>query len=105
MSEAGDRYRRAREIVLKRYANEKDALGRSQVWKIDAIDNDTKASVDSGLVNIFVDEVEEAFNQLERQEKAVKVPVQAVEEPPVLTEIKPAAPPNNANLGVDLGWD
>ena len=105
MSEAGDRYKRARDIVLKRYATKKDTLGRSQVWKIDAIDNDTKASVDSGLVEIFVDEVEEAYNQLERQETAVKIPVQAVEEPAVLSEVKPAAPPNNANLGVDLGWD
>ena len=105
MSKEGDRYKRARDMVLKQYATIKDAKGRSQEWKIEAIESDTKACKDSGLVETFVNEVEDAYNQLERAEEGFKVKVEVIKGEEVLAEVKPSVPPNNASHGIDLDWN
>jgi hypothetical protein len=65
MTELAERYRLAEEMVLHRYAVEKDEQGRSQEWKISAIAEDRKTKNDSHILKTFAVEVEATVDALE----------------------------------------
>lgn len=68
MSELGNIYKKAHQIVLNRYATEKDRQGRSQAWKVAAINEDKKVGKDTGLIKTYVDEVEATVDRLLSEE-------------------------------------
>jgi hypothetical protein len=64
MSRLGEIYKQAHEIVLNRYATEKDNLGRSQKWKIELLNEDKKNNRDSGLIQRYINEVEATVDKI-----------------------------------------
>jgi hypothetical protein len=70
MSELGDRYRLAEQIVLQKYSLEKDEQGRSQYWKVVAIEEDRRLNHDSHVLQSFVEDVEKTVDRL-----TVKTPI------------------------------
>lgn len=94
MSEMGDRYRKAQEIVLKRYATEPGEKGQSQEWKIKAIEEDRAGNrFNTSIMEIFADDVEREVNRL----LSIRPIVQKLSEKTcekVSTEpLKPSLPP------------
>jgi hypothetical protein len=81
MSQLGDLYAEAHRIVLDRYAKEKDKLGRSQVWKIDTLNEDRKADKNTGLVETYIDEVEDIVEKLLAGQLTEKEVVRIAAEP------------------------
>lgn len=66
MSKLGDNYKLATERVLNRWATEKDRFGRSQQWKIVALEEDRMTGKNSGVTVNFINEVEETVDVIER---------------------------------------
>jgi hypothetical protein len=66
MSKLGDNYKLATERVLNRWATEKDKFGRSQQWKIVALEEDKMTGKNSGVTVNFINEVEETVDMIER---------------------------------------
>lgn len=64
MSELGDRYRLAEQIVLQKYSLEKDEQGRSQYWKIAAIEEDRRLKRNSHILQSFVEDIEATVDRL-----------------------------------------
>jgi hypothetical protein len=64
MSELGDRYRLAEQIVLQKYSLEKDEQGRSQHWKVAAIEEDRRLNHDSRVLQEFVKDIEKTVDRL-----------------------------------------
>jgi len=64
MSELGDRYRLAEQIVLQKYSLEKDARGCSQFWKVAAIEEDRRLKRDSHILQQFAEDVEATVDRL-----------------------------------------
>jgi hypothetical protein len=62
LSELAQRYQKAEELVMARYASEKDRLGRSQFWKISAIAEDRRKERNTGLMDEFLKDVEQMVN-------------------------------------------
>jgi hypothetical protein len=81
MSQLGDLYAKAHKIVLDRYAKEKDRLGRSQIWKIDTLNEDRKADKNTGLVETYIDEVEDTVEKLLTGQLTEKETVEIAVEP------------------------
>jgi hypothetical protein len=116
MSELGDRYKQATEQVLREYDTEKDKLGRSQKWKLAAIEQDRTQGHDSGLIKQFTEDVETTVNRLESVKEVVATLCKKACEPPkkkqrkvAVEPIEPASPdspPTDTSVhGIDLGWD
>ena len=113
MTELASLYKQAEEMVLSGYATLKDDKGRSQSWKLDAIKQDRISNRRSGIVDIFVAEVEATVDRLQKTVEEVKqqeeilsklvgqTPQVETKHPPIQNSI----PPNNANLGIDLDWN
>jgi len=78
VSKLGDLYKKAHQIVLKRYMTEKDEYGRSQVWKVAAINEDKKVSKDTGLIKTYIDEVEATIDKLLSEEAKLEVSVESI---------------------------
>jgi len=70
MSELGERYKLAEQIVLQRYSLEKDEQGRSQHWKVAAIEEDRRLNHDSHVLQSFVEDVESTVDRL-----TIKTPI------------------------------
>jgi hypothetical protein len=111
MSELGNRYKQATEQVLHGYDTEKDKLGRSQKWKLSAIEQDRKEGRDSGLMKQFMEDVENTVNRLESVKQVVADLCKKACEPPKKKQQKVAAEPiepaspDTSKHGIDLGWD
>jgi hypothetical protein len=82
MSELGDRYRLAEQIVLQKYSLEKDEQGRSQYWKVAAIEEDRRLKHDSHILQSFVEDVEATVDRL-----TIKTPIVSHKSPLVATTI------------------
>jgi hypothetical protein len=82
MSQLGDLYANAHRIVLDRYAKEKDSLGRSQHWKVAAIEEDRRLKHDSHILQSFVEDVEATVDRL-----TIKTPIVSHKSPLVATTI------------------
>ena len=110
MSELGDRYKQATEQVLRKYETETDKLGRSQKWKLAAIETDRKSGHDSGLMKQFMEDVETTVNCLESVKEVVADLCKKACEPPkkqrkvAVEPIEPASPDPSVH-GTDLEWD
>jgi hypothetical protein len=64
MSELGDKYRLAEQIVLQRYSLENDKDGHSQKWRVTAIEEDRRLGRDSHILQQFAEDVEKTVDQL-----------------------------------------
>ena len=64
MSELGELYRLSEQIVLQRYSLEKDEHGRSQHWKVAAIEEDRRLGRDSRILQQFVKDIEATIDKL-----------------------------------------
>jgi hypothetical protein len=102
VSELGDRYKQATEEVLKRYETELDTKGRSQRWKLAAIEEDRKNGRDSGLMKDFAEQVEATVNRLNQVKIVVAALCKQACVPPTHNE---PAPTDTSVHGIDLGWD
>ena len=71
-------YKKATETVLKRWETEKDRHGHPQKWKIVALEEDRNNGKESGVVEMFVEEVERELNILEM--KPIEKSIDKVEE-------------------------
>ena len=111
MSEMGDRYKQADEIVLKRYVTEKGDRGQSQVWKIKQIADDRAAGKDSSVLQLHMLAVEKQVDTMEAVKpiivKLCQEACKTSSKQPVTTgPIEPATPPTDTSAhGIDLGWD
>jgi hypothetical protein len=117
MSELGDKYKRATEQVLHGYDTDKDKLGRSQKWKLTAIEQDKATGRDTGLMKQFIEDVEVAVNRLESVKEVVAnlckeacKPAKKMQRKVAAEPIEPASPnsppPADTSVhGIDLGWD
>ena len=65
MSETAERYKLAEELVLTKWTTERDSKGQCQKWKVKAVKDDRANKIDSGVLNIFVEEVEKIVTTLE----------------------------------------
>lgn len=97
MTESGNRYKTSTEIVLKKWATEKDEHGRSQNWKIEAFQKDRSEHVEnSSVIKEFVKEVEKMVDSLEniipKKVKPTVVQQQTSSVPISAEPIKPASP-------------
>jgi len=108
MSEAGDRYRMAEQLVFKRYLTEPGEKGQPQSWKIKAIEDDRESgNFDSGVMNLFAIDVEAEVARLESVapivvqmcQEVCKSSSSSVEVQP----LKPSEPPSPH--GMDLDWN
>ena len=70
MSELGELYRLSEQIVLQRYSLEKDEHGRSQHWKVAAIEEDRRLNRDTSILQEFINDVEKTVDRL-----TVKTPI------------------------------
>lgn len=111
MSELGERYKQATSEVLRRYDTEKDKLGRSQKWKLVAIEQDRAEGRDSGLMKQFMEDVEATVNRLESVKEVVAnlckeacKPAKKMQRKVAAEPIEPASPDTSVH-GIDLGWD
>jgi hypothetical protein len=60
----------AEQIVLQRYSLEKDEHGRSQHWKVAAIEEDRRLKRDSHILQQFAEDIEQVVDRI-----TVKTPV------------------------------
>jgi len=102
VSELGDRYKQATEEVLKRYETERDSLGRSQQWKLAAIEADRQAGRDSGLMKDFAEQVEITVNRIGQVKTVVAALCKQACVPPTHNEPTPA---DTSVHGIDLDWN
>jgi hypothetical protein len=72
MSELGEIYRLSGQIVLQKYSLEKDEHGRSQFWKVAAIEEDRKASRDSRILQKFVKDIEQTVDKLTVKKSTIR---------------------------------
>ena len=70
MSEMGELYKLSEQIVLQKYTLEKDGQGRSQYWKVAAIEEDRRLNRDTSILQEFVNDVEKTVDRL-----TVKTPI------------------------------
>ena len=114
MTEA-DLYRRAQEVVLKRYAVEPGSKGQSQEWKIRMLSMITSTpdnqltDYDIRTFHEYMADIEEEVNRIETAKPIIEEIYKKACEPPAVVEKKPAEPtdeslPENPH-GIDLGWN
>lgn len=109
----GDRYKLAAGMVFAHWGHMKDAMGRSQVWKVAAYHEDIAKGHDSSIVKEFVSEVEKNVATLIATKPVVEqlckkaCEVKPAKKQPVSPDtVEPAAPPTDPSVhGIDLGWD
>ena len=65
MSETASKYKLAEEMVLTRWATERDSKGQCQKWKVKAVKDDRANKVDSGVLDLLVEEIEKIVTALE----------------------------------------
>ena len=99
MSELGELYRLSEQIVLQRYTLEKDAQGRSQFWKVAAIEEDRRLGRDTHILQEFVKDIEATVDKLTVKKPIIHKSSSMVEHLPqphtVAAEpISPASPHN-----------
>jgi len=115
MTEIADAYKRAQDVVLKRYATEPGQRGQCQKWKITTIvkimgtPDDKLSDYDIRTFHSFMNDVEQEFNRIEVVSPIVKELCKKACEPPAVEEKKPAEPTNqglteNPN-GINLDWN
>jgi hypothetical protein len=106
MSELGERYKKATEMVFHDYETVKDNRGLSQRWKIAAIEEDRKSGNDSSILIAFVKDVESKVNALESMKPQPKFVLAKHE---IFNhwadKIKPSIPPDTSVHGIDLNWN
>lgn len=108
MSELGNKYKQATEEVLNRYRTEKDGKGRSQLWKIVAMEEDRLSGNNNSQVLVsFMQEVETLVNELDSVKVVVKQNVKKVMPKQRTVSAEPIEPasPDTSSHGIDLGWD
>ena len=66
----GELYKLSEQIVLQKYTLEKDGQGRSQYWKVAAIEEDRRLNRDTSILQEFVNDVEKTVDRL-----TVKTPI------------------------------
>jgi hypothetical protein len=115
MTETAELYRKAQDIVLKRYATEPSSKGQSQAWKIQtlaeitATPDDQLTAYDVRTFHEYMADVEEEVNRIELVKPIVQELCKKACEPPAVVEKKPAEPiepslPENPH-GIDLEWN
>ena len=67
----GEIYHLSEQIILQKYALEKDEQGRSQFWKIAAIEEDRRSGRDTRLLQEFVNDIEVTVDKLTIKKKPV----------------------------------
>ena len=108
MKALADLYREAEQLVLRLYSVRPDTLGRSQLWKVKAINDERleNRSVSSSLVDAFVNDVEVLVGKLELAEQikksAIAAPEPNIPKTKTLTTIEsglvsPSVPPTHSN--------
>lgn len=73
MSTLANQYRSAEQLVLNRWATKLDKRGQSQVWKVNAVEEDRKNKrFDSSILSVFSKEVEDTVRVIDVAERAVR---------------------------------
>lgn len=93
-------YKEASELVLKKWETETDDKGRSQLWKVHAVKEDSKAGRDSGIMRIYVEEVERLVDQFETLTAEIKdkITIKPPSGPVAAEPIEPASPADSTTL-------
>lgn len=115
MTETAELYKRAQDVVLKRYATEPGQRGQSQAWKIDrlaviaATPDNQLTDYDVRTFHEYMADLEQEVNRIELVKPIVKELCKKACEPPAVEDKKPAAPiepslPENPH-GIDLDWN
>lgn len=90
-------YREARRLVLKKYLTQPDKMGRSQVWKIAAIEEDCKTDKESTLVNQFLVDIDLVVANLVESERPTssitKISIVKPKHEISVSPVSPATPP------------
>lgn len=104
-------YKKAQDIVLKRYATEPGSKGQSQTWKIERIEK-IMATPDEQLTDYELRTFSEFLDEVEEEMCRIEVAIPNVIRPPekvAAVEKKPAEPeprlPDTTNHGIDLDWN
>ncbi len=105
-------YKKAQDIVLKKYATQPGEKGQSQAWKIEQIQritstpDDKLTDYDLRLFRSFMEDIEAEVNAIELAVPIVKKLCEKACEPPAVVEKKPAEPslPESPH-GIDLDWN
>ena len=115
MSELGDLYKQAEEMVLQVYETKPGSNGLSQSWKIAALKEDRISNRRSGIVDQFILDVEATVDRLQKAVEEVKqqeeileklvgqMPQVAAKHPPI--QEPPYIPPDTSMHGVDGDWN
>ena len=115
MTETAERYKRAQDIVLKRYATEPNSKGVSQAWKIQALamitatPDDKLTDYDIRTFHEYMEDIEQEVNRIELVKPIVQELCNKACEPQAVVEKKPAEPiepslPESPH-GIDLDWN
>ena len=113
MTETAEQYKRAQDVVLKRYATEPNAKGVSQAWKIQtlamiaATPDNQLTDYDVRTFHEYMADLEEEVNRIELVKPIVKELCKKACEPPAVVEKKPATPESlpESPHGIDLDWN
>jgi hypothetical protein len=110
-----DLYKKAQDVVLKRYATEPGQKGASQSWKIQRLSeiastpDDELTDYDVRTFHEYMNDVEEEANRIETVKPIVQELCKKACEPPAVVEKQPAEPdkpslPEDPH-GIDLSWN
>ena len=93
-------YKKAQEIVFKKYNTEPDKLGRSQAWKVLEVEEYRKTGKENSIMDAFVRDISETVEKLISETPVTKtVPTVTVEKNSIsTTSIPPVTPKEDTFL-------